>query len=108
MNNPLLQPSKLKNAAVPFNLLKTEHYAPALDAAIADGQKILEAIRTSKASFDNTFRGLESCTEELEFVFTLFNNLLGANSNEEMQKLSMELGPRVASFVNDILLDPAV
>ncbi|MGZ3723310.1 MAG: M3 family metallopeptidase, partial [Bdellovibrionales bacterium] len=62
----------------------------------------------SQASFDNTFRGLESCTEELEFVFTLFNNLLAANSNPELQKLSMELGPRVASFANDILLDSKV
>src|SRR5665213_4337545 len=98
MTNPLLERSKLKNAAVPFNLITAAHFGPALDAAIAEGQKLLQAIRTSKASFDNTFRGLEACTEELEFGFTVFNNLLGANSNEKLQQLSMELGPRVAAF----------
>jgi peptidyl-dipeptidase Dcp len=51
---------------------------------------------------------LEACTEELEFVFTLFNNLLSADSNDQLQKLSMELGPKVSSFSNDILLDPTV
>jgi len=108
MNNPLISPSKLKNAAVPFNLIQPEHFAPALDAAIKKGEQILEGIRRAPASFDNTFRALETCTEELEFVFLIFNNLLGADSNDELQKLSMELGPRVSSFANDILLDPLV
>jgi peptidyl-dipeptidase Dcp len=108
MNNPLVTPSKLKNAAVPFNLIKPEHFAPALDAAIKKGEEILAGVRRAPASFDDTFRALETCTEELEFVFLIFNNLLGADSNDELQKLSMELGPRVASFANDILLDPGV
>lgn len=101
-------PSTLKNAAIPFNLIQPEHFPQALDAAIEQGRKILATIRTAPASFDNTFRGLETCTEELEYVFTLFSNLLGANSNDAMQKLSMELGPKVAAFSNDILLDAEV
>ncbi len=103
--NPLLQPSKLKNSAVPFNDLKTEHFAEALDASIKKGHEVLTQIKESPASFDNTFRGLETCTEEMEFVFTLFSNLLAANTNDELQQLSMTLGPKVASFANDILLD---
>ena len=103
--NPLLQPSPLKNAAVPFNLVKPEHFSEALDQAIKKGLEVLTQIKESPASFDNTFRGLETCTEEMEFIFTLFNNLLAANSNDELQKLSMELGPKVAAFANDILLD---
>jgi len=103
--NPLLQPSTLKNAAVPFNLVRPEHFSQALDQAIKKGLEVLTQIKESPASFDNTFRGLETCTEEMEFVFTLFNNLLAANSNDELQKLSMVLGPKVAAFANDILLD---
>ncbi len=106
--NPLLQHSSLKNSAVPFHLIKPEHFPQALDHAIALGQKTLMAIRTQPASFDNTLRALEACSEELEYIFTLFNNLLAAHSNEELQKLSMELGPRVASFANDIWLDVEV
>lgn len=104
--NPLLKPSHLKNAAVPFNLLKPEHFREAVDQAIAHGHKRLAEMKTHSASFDNTFRGLEAATEELAFVFILFNNLLSAHTNDELQALSSELGPKVASFDNDILLDP--
>ncbi len=106
--NPLLEPSKLKHFAVPFNEIKPEHFPEALDHAIKHGQKRLQEIKSHPASFDNTFRGLESSTEELEFVFTLFNNLLGAHSSEKLQALSMEMGPKVASFANDILLDSQI
>jgi peptidyl-dipeptidase Dcp len=104
--NPLLEPSRLKNNAVPFNLIQPEHFPEALDDAIATGRKRLAEIKAKPASFDNTFRGMDTATEELEFIFTLFNNLLGAHSNDKLQALSMELGPKVASFANDILLDP--
>lgn len=106
--NPLLEPSKLKNSAIPFNAIKPEHFAEALDTAIRTGQDRLAKLKAGKASFDNTIRGLESSTEELEFIFTLFNNLLGAHSNDQLQALSMDLGPKVASFANDILLDPEI
>lgn len=106
--NPLFTPSTLKHNAVPFNQLKPEHFEPALDQAIAHGRQILEQIKASPASFDVTFRKLEQSTEELEFVNILFNNLLSAHANPELQKLSLVLGPKVASFANDIILDPVI
>lgn len=104
--NPLLKPSSLKNSAVPFNLLKPEHLSEALDQAISVGHQRLAEIKTRAASFDNTFRGLESATEEMEFIFVLFNNLLAANSSDELQALSGVMGPKASAFANDILLDP--
>ncbi len=104
--NPLLKPSTLKNAAVPFHQLKPEHFVEALDHSIAVGREALRQIKSRTPSFDNTFRGLESSTEEMEFVFTLYNNLVGAHSSDELQALAGEMGPKVAAFANDILLDP--
>ena len=106
--NPLLNPSPLKHAAVPFNAIKPEHFTPALDEAIRRGHERLKEIKAKPASFEHTFRGLESCTEEMEFVFSLFSNLLLAHGNDELQKLSVELGPKVSAFANDILLDADV
>lgn len=106
--NPLLQPSTLKNSAIPFNLIRPEHFPPALDQAIAEGHKRLREIKSRSASFDDTIRGIEHATEEMEFVFTLFNNLVGAHSNDELQALSAVLGPKVAAFANDILLDSEI
>jgi len=106
--NPIIQPSPLKHGAVPFDKIKPEHFIPALDAAIEKGRGVIAQIQQSPASFDTSIRGLESCTEELEFVNMLFSNLLIADSNEKLQQLSMEIGPKVASFANDILLDPQI
>lgn len=106
--NPLNQPSRLKNSALPFHDVKPEHFGPALDQALKIGQERLEQVRRRPASFDNTFRGLEACTEEMEFVYIAFHNLLSAHTSDELQKLAVELGPKVASFANDILLDADV
>lgn len=107
-SNPITQPSPLKYGAVPFNLVKPEHFLPALDAAIEKGREVLSQLKSRPASFDNTLRGLEACSDELEYVNLLFSNLLLADSNEELQQLSMEIGPKVASFANEILLDPVI
>ena len=80
--NPLLTPSSLKNAAVPFDLIKPEHFAPALDAALEVGRKRLAEIKTKPATFDNTFRGLEACGEEIEFVYVTYHNLLSAHGSQ--------------------------
>lgn len=104
--NPISQPSTLKHHAVPFNLIRSEHFLPALDQAIEKGRSELERIKSSPATFDNTIAALDRCTEELEYVYLIFGNLIIAHSNDELQKLAQEVGPRVASFTNDILLDP--
>lgn len=106
--NPILKPSELEHGAIPFNLVKTADFMPALDEAIALGRKNLQAIRQAPPSFEATIRGLESASEDLEYVHSLFSNLLVAHTNEDLQSLSMEIGPKVAAFANDILLDPQV
>lgn len=106
--NPISQTSNLKHNAVPFNLVKPEHFMPALEEAIGKGQKAIAGIKHAPPSFDNTIAALDRCTEELEYVNLLFTNLLVADTNEDLQKLSMQIGPKVASFANDILLDPEI
>lgn len=81
---------------------------PALDAALADGRQKLQAIKSQPASFENTLRGLEIASEELEFVYITFGNLLSAHTNDQMQSLAMEMGPKVAAFSNDVALDPEI
>ena len=106
--NPLLQPSPLKHAAVPFNLIKPEHFSEALDHSINLGRRVLKDVKALRASFDNTIRGLERSTEEMELIFLIYNNLLMADASEALQALSTVMGPKVASFANDILLDAEI
>jgi peptidyl-dipeptidase Dcp len=106
--NPIIQPSPLKFGAIPFDKVKPEHFMPALETAIEKGRQAIKRIQAEPASFENSIEALESCSEELEFVHLLFSNLLSADTNDQLQKLSMEIGPKVASFANDILLDEQI
>ncbi len=108
MTNPLLEPSQLKHAALNFSELKPEHFAPAMEQALATGRQRLEELKAKPASFENTLRGLEHASEEIEFIFGTFGNLLIADANETLQSLATELGPKVAAFSNDVILDPVI
>ena len=108
-SNSLLQPSGLKNQALPFDQIRAEHFLPALRKAISIGKERLDQLtKAEPVNYDNTIRALEACTEDMEFVYLVYNNLALAESNEKLQELSSQMGPLVASFANDILLNPEV
>jgi peptidyl-dipeptidase Dcp len=108
LSNPLAVPSKLPHGAFPFDQLKKEHFKPALDHAIKDAKAKLEAIRSDKspATFENTILALETCSEGVQRVGSIFFNLLGTNTDEELQSMAREISPRLADFSSDVLLDP--
>jgi peptidyl-dipeptidase Dcp len=108
--NPLLDYSTLLHGAFPFNLLKKEHYQPALDAAIADAKTRLDIIRksTSAATFENTIVALETSGEKMGRVTSIFYNMLHANSDDDIQAMAREFSPKLAEFSSDILLDPII
>ncbi len=106
--NPLLKPPSLPNNAVPFDRIQSTHFLPALDQTIAQARANLDSIINSSVSadFTNTIEALESAGERVDWVAGVFYNLLGTESNEEMQKLAQEIGPRLAEFSSDLLLNP--
>lgn len=91
--------------ALNFQAFKAADFKPSLNQAIEKARARVQAIRTAPASFENTVVGLEECGEELDFIYNVFSNLLIAESNDELQNLAQVLGPRVADFYNEILLD---
>lgn len=102
--NPLLEKPKNTFGALEFNLVKNEHYLPAIKAEIEKAHSILKKLKTGVATWQ-WFEELEAINEDLDRVSSCFFNLLGANSNDEMQTLAREIGPILSSFGNDILLD---
>lgn len=108
MTNPLIQPSILKHSAPPFDLIRSEHFKPAIEHALSEGRKSIAELKVKPASMENTIRGLEHSSEELEFVYSIFSNFLHANRNDDLQALALELGPQVAAYGNDIILDPVI
>lgn len=106
-SNPLLIPSTLPHGAFPFDRLEKVHYSPALEEAIRLAKEKLERIKasTDTPNFENTILALETCSEEVGRVSSIFGNLLGSNSDEELQAMARDLSPRFADFSSDVLLD---
>jgi peptidyl-dipeptidase Dcp len=106
-SNPFAKPSTLPFQYPAFDKIKNEDYAP----AFAEGMRVhmaeIEAIASNKAAptFDNTIVAMERSGKLLNRVQTVFFNLVGCNTNDEMQKLDKELAPKLAAHSDAIRLN---
>lgn len=109
-SNPLLQLSTLPFGAFPFDKVEKKHFKPALDEGIRLANAAFDKIRqdTTEATFENTILAIETAPEVVNHVGKIFFNLVGTNSDEEMQKLTKEISPVLASFSSDLLLDEEI
>jgi peptidyl-dipeptidase Dcp len=107
-DNPLLVLSNLRNHAPRFDLIKEEHFKPAVDAAIAEARANIESIiaNPSPPNFENTIVALDTAGELLSSVTSIFYNQLSAAGTDGLQALAEEIGPVQANFGSDIILNP--
>ena len=100
MDNPLLIPSSLPFGAPRFDLIRTEHWKPAFQAAIAEGKAEVDAIAANPAppTFANTVEALELAGAALDRVSGLFFNLLEAESDDAMQQIAEEVSPWLTEY----------
>ena len=105
--NPFLTVSNLPFEAFNFDLLKNEHYLPAIDFAIQAGKKEIEAIisNTENPTFENTIVSLENSGKLIDLVSTIFFNLHETDSSEELEDLASIISPKLTEYSNDILLN---
>ncbi len=110
LGNPLLEISKLPFGAFAFDKVDKSHFKPALDEGIRIANAAFDKIRKDSrpATFENTILAIETAPEVVNHVGKIFFNLVGTNSDEEMQKLTKEISPVLASFSSDLLLDDAI
>ena len=108
MTNPLLADSTLPNMAPPFAQIEEAHYKPAIEAAIEEARTNYDAIKNDPATptFENTIHAMESASETLGSVSSVFYNQLSCVGGDALHKLAEEIGPITANFSSDIILDP--
>ncbi|MCB1558313.1 MAG: M3 family metallopeptidase [Alphaproteobacteria bacterium] len=106
-NNPLLELSPLRNHAPQFDKIKEEHFKPAVEAAIAEARANIDKIIADPEAptFDNTILALETASETLSTVTSIFYNQLAAAGTDNLQALAEEIGPIQANFGSDIILN---
>ncbi len=83
---------------------------PALDAGIKEAVEVLNKMKTSPdtPTFENTMLPLETGGETVNRVSIIFSNLLGAESDDELQTMAKDFSPKIAAFASDILLDAQI
>ncbi len=106
-NNPLLKEFTEPFGTIPFNELKTEHFVPALDAAIDEAKGEMENVinNSDEPTFENTILAMELSGKKLNRVASAYFHLFGSHSDDKFQALAQEISPRLAKFGNDINLN---
>lgn len=106
-DNILLKPFNTPFETVPFDQIKPSDFLPALKETIALAKSRVEAIKNNTAApnFNNVIEALEAISPELDLVSSVFFNLHGAESNDEIRNLAKEISPLLTEFSNDVSLD---
>ncbi|MBR7168005.1 MAG: M3 family metallopeptidase [Bacteroidales bacterium] len=106
-DNPLLGEWKTPHQTPPFAEIKTEHYRPAVEKGMDEARKNIDAITSSKEkpTFENTILALEKSSVLLDKVTSILFNMNESNTNTELQKIVLEITPKLTSFSNNIYMN---
>ena len=90
--------------------MKPSDFGEAFETALAKAQAEVQAIANSSESpaFENTIAALERSGSDLDRVAGVFFNLAAADTNEELQEMEREIGPRLARHHSEIYLNDAL
>ena len=109
-NNPFLTDVQTLHDTVPFHLLQTKHFEPALLEGMKMHQEEIDLIIQNPATpdFANTIIALEKSGTLLNRVSTVFGNLLSAETSDEMQAIAEKMMPLLTEHNNNITLNEAL
>ena len=105
--NPLVMQWLTLYQTPPFNLIKTEHYKPAMLYAIEKAKQDINAIinDTQTPTFENTIVAYEQSGRLLDRVSGVLFNLNEACTNEQIQQICQELSPMLTQYANDVSMN---
>ncbi len=105
--NPLLEDWNTPHQTPPFSLIRTEHYAPAMRAAIKEAEANIGNIVKQKeaATFENTIVALQTASERLDRISGVLFNLNECNTDSAMQQVVMELTPELTRYENSVSMN---
>jgi peptidyl-dipeptidase Dcp len=106
--NPLLAEWKTPFGVPPFGEIKEEHFIPAMKVGMAAERAEIAAItgNPAPATFENTIAALDQAGDLLGRVSRVFEALAGADTNDKLQAINMQVSPMMTAHRDDIALDP--
>ena len=104
MTNPLLAEWDTPFGIAPFDRIRDDHFAPALEAALADHRREIDTIAANPEppSFANTIEALEAAGRTLDRVLGVFFTVAGADSTPEREALQRAFSPKLAAHFSEI------
>ncbi len=103
-NNPFFSEWNTPYEVPPFEKIRSEHYLPAFKEGISRHNNEIDAIVANREepTFVNTILAFDKSGDFLTRVNLVFNNLTGANTTDELQKLSLEVEPMLTKHQDNI------
>jgi len=105
--NPFYSEFNTPRATPPFDLIKAEHFKPAIIAGIEQQTKEIDAIadNPAPATFDNTVVALDESGSLLSRVYHVFSALNEANTDSVMQAIAKDVTPLMSEHQDNIYLN---
>lgn len=107
-DNPLLAETfDTPYGVPPFDLIKDEHFEPAILEGIKQHQAEIDAIAnsTEEPTFENTIEAMENAGKLLGRNARIFYNLTSANTNDKLQEVAKTLSPKMSEHSDNINLN---
>ena len=107
-DNPFFAEFDTPFGVPPFDLIKIEHYMPAIEEGMKQEKAEIEAIlnNTDSPTFENTIVAYTRTGSFLGKVTPVLYGLNSANTTPEIQALVKELSPIMSTHRDEINLDP--
>ncbi|MBO7183175.1 MAG: M3 family metallopeptidase, partial [Bacteroidales bacterium] len=105
--NPFFEEYSTPYGSVPFDEIKVEHFMPAFQEGMKQQTAEIEAIvnNPEAPTFENTIEAMENSGQLLSKVSYVFSCLTGAETNDELTALSMEISPLLSAHGDNISLN---
>ena len=105
--NPFLTAYHTPFETIPFHLIKTEHFEPAIEEGMKVHNQEVDAIIhcPDEPTFHNTIVALEKSGSLLDRVSIVFGNLLSAETSDELEAIAERVMPRLSEHSNNISLN---
>lgn len=105
-SNPLLEPWRGPYGGVPpFDRVQVEHFAPALEAAMAAELELVGRIVSQEAepTFQNTLLELERGGDLLDRVQAIYGVFSSTMATPDFQKVEREMAPKLAAHADRVV-----
>lgn len=104
MSNPLLAAFNTPFELPPFKQIHESHFVEAIDVALEEARMEIKQIVENKEppTFENTIEALEYAGERLSRVSAVLFNLNAAETNDEIQKITQEVSPKLSAYNSEV------